>query len=43
MKSGSRVRVDGALREEIEHWKFVDNWDGCLKWKPERHLSVTAS
>ena len=27
-----------GLREELEAWKFLDNWQGKMVWKQERHL-----
>ena len=28
------------LKNELEHWIFVDSWEGFLPWKQERHLTV---
>ena len=28
------------LKEELEAWKFLDNWTRKLKWKRGRHLSL---
>ncbi|MES9880230.1 MAG: reverse transcriptase domain-containing protein [Sedimenticola sp.] len=43
LKTGSSAQIQGELRNEIEHWKFIDNWDGCLKWKSEKHLTLSVS
>ena len=43
IKSGGYVLMSGELREEILYWKFLDNWQGILKWKDERHLVVSMS
>ncbi|WAR14863.1 hypothetical protein MAR_004968 [Mya arenaria] len=34
---GGQIYVTGSLREEIEYWRFLDNWKGKVVWKPE-HL-----
>lgn len=34
------VKMTGTLREEIEHWRFVDSWVGCCPWRGEGHLQV---
>jgi len=39
-KNSRLVVVEGALREEIAHWRFVDDWPGCCPWRPERHLQL---
>lgn len=31
-RNSRRVEVVGALREEIEFWKFLDNWNGFV-WR----------
>ena len=33
-----QVYLSPSLRKEISHWKFLDSWDGFLKWKQEFHL-----
>jgi len=30
----------GDLRQEIEHWRFIDNWGGCLPWRKEEHSVI---
>ncbi len=27
----------------MEHWRFLDIWEGSLPWKDERHYSITLS
>ena len=29
-----------ALRKEIEHWLFLESWDGFLPWRSEKHTHV---
>ena len=41
-KSKLQVNLSPSLRKEISHWKFLDSWDGFLKWKQEFHLQVHA-
>lgn len=31
------IPMTGDLRQEIEHWRFIDNWEGCLPWRKEEH------
>ena len=40
IKNSRPVLVTGRLRKELEHWRFLDNWEGSLRWKDERHLSI---
>lgn len=40
LKSGGSVPLTSELKEEIEAWKFLDNWKGKLEWKRERHMSL---
>ena len=42
-RSSRSVRVTGALRKEIEHWRFLDSWKGCLPWLDEKHVVVKIS
>lgn len=35
--------MTGALRKEIEHWRFLDSWEGCLPWLDEKHVVVKIS
>ncbi|KAI8516855.1 hypothetical protein Bbelb_054360 [Branchiostoma belcheri] len=37
------ILITGKLREEIEEWRFLDNWEGCMQWRDERHLTLTMS
>ncbi|KAL9956108.1 hypothetical protein ACROYT_G037537 [Oculina patagonica] len=34
---------DGSPQEEIEHWRFLDSWEGCLLWLNEEHVVVKIS
>ena len=40
-KNSKHVRVTGDLRREVEYWRFLDDWSGCLPWKKESHVTVT--
>ena len=42
-KSLRLVQVSRALRKEIEHWRFLDSWKGCLPWLKEKHVVVNIS
>ena len=37
-KSNQKTFLSADLREEIQSWRFLDNWDGQMVWKKERHL-----
>ncbi|KAJ8319535.1 hypothetical protein KUTeg_002916 [Tegillarca granosa] len=39
-KNSRKVKVSGALRDELDYWKFIDSWSGCSKWRPEFHNGV---
>ena len=39
-RSSRPVKLCTALRAEIEHWLFLDSWDGFLPWRSERHRHV---
>lgn len=30
--------MDDLLRCELEHWRFIDSWEGFVSWREERHL-----
>ncbi|XP_064641919.1 uncharacterized protein LOC135496488 [Lineus longissimus] len=40
LKNSRDVQVSGKLRAEIEHWRFLDSWGGCLKWRRESHKQI---
>ena len=40
-KTGKSVPLTGSLREEIEHWCFIDNWEGVATWRKETHSQIT--
>ena len=40
LKSSKPVPMTRNLREELEHWKFLDSWNGFLPWRDERHCIV---
>ena len=33
--------VAGNLLREIQYWRFLDNWQGCLPWFDERHVVIS--
>ena len=37
-KSARPVKIHSLLREKIEHWRFLDSWEGTLPWPSERHI-----
>ena len=41
LKSPRAIPVSSDLREELEHWRFLDSWSGFLPWKDEKHFQLT--
>ena len=39
-KNSRSVPMKNDLREEIEHWRFLDDWEGFVPWRSEKHLQV---
>jgi len=40
MRTLKPVAVQGALRDEIAHWLFLEEWDDPLPWREERYLQI---
>ena len=40
LKNSRPVRMTESLKNELEHWRFLDAWDGFLPWQKERHYTV---
>lgn len=40
-KSQRPVQLTGTLRAEIEHWRFLDSWQGQAPWRRESHTQIT--
>lgn len=38
---GREVQFSPLLREEIQFWRFLDNWDKCIPWRQERHVAIS--
>lgn len=36
-KNSKTIEIHEFLREELEHWRFLDEWEGCVKWRSEKH------
>ena len=39
-KNKRPIRISGPLREEIMSWRFLDSWQGHMKWFDERHYTI---
>jgi len=39
-RSSRPVPISGALREEIQHWLFLEDWTGYLPWRQELHHQI---
>lgn len=40
-RSSRPVKLQGPLRAELEHWLFLDSWQGFLPWRSEYHRQIT--
>ena len=40
MRTLKPIAIQGALRDEIAHWLFLEDWDNPLPWREERHLQI---
>ena len=40
VRSSRPVKMSGALRQELEHWLFLESWNGFLTWRSEKHSHV---
>lgn len=41
IKTSIPTFLTNDLRGEIEHWRFLDSWQGSLCWREEKHISVS--
>jgi len=39
-RSKKPSRLSGALLQEVQHWRFLENWPGVLPWREEKHVQV---
>ena len=37
------ISIDSELRQEIDHWSFLDKWANPFPWLPERHFVLKLS
>ena len=35
--------MTGGLRKEVQQWRFLDSWEGCLPWLNEKHVVVISN
>lgn len=40
MRPSRPVKMSRVLRQEIEHWLFLESWNGFLPWRLEKHSHV---
>lgn len=40
-KNSGFVNISSDLRQEIEHWSFLDGWKQCFSWRSEKHLQIS--
>ena len=43
LRSQKLILLRGALREEIAHWLFLENWDDPIPWRDESHIQVSVA
>lgn len=41
VNSDGMVSLSKPVKEEIAHWRFLNNWEQCLPWRDEKHRSLT--
>ena len=37
LRSSRLVKPSGPLRQELEHWLFLETWNGFLPWRSKKH------
>ncbi|KAI8496323.1 hypothetical protein Bbelb_261640 [Branchiostoma belcheri] len=42
-RKGALVPIQGNLKEQLEHWRFLDTWEGHVPWRAEKREVVTLS
>lgn len=40
MKNSQMIKVENSLKQEIEYWRFIDTWEGCMTWRLETHKQI---
>ena len=40
VRSSRPVKISPSLRSEMQHWLFLENWEGHLPWLSERHSHI---
>ena len=40
LKNSKDISVTDSLSTEISYWRFLDNWDGCVTWRCEKHKQI---
>ena len=40
-KNTRAIDITGDLKIELEHWRFIDNWDSFYPWRTEMHKQIT--
>ena len=43
LRSQKPILLRDALREEISHWLFFENWDNPIPWCDERHIQISVA
>ena len=38
VRSSRPIKLSQPLRQELEHWLFLETWNGFLPWRSERHF-----
>ena len=39
-KNSKDLHIYKELKEELEFWLFLDNWQGVATWRREQHLQI---
>ncbi|CAB3980645.1 LIGHT-DEPENDENT SHORT HYPOCOTYLS 6 [Paramuricea clavata] len=41
LRTHRRVKIDQKLRDELNHWFFLETWDDPLPWRDELHIRIS--
>ncbi|KAI8522151.1 hypothetical protein Bbelb_019050 [Branchiostoma belcheri] len=39
-KKAVKIPIRGNLMVQLDHWRFLDNSEGCIPWRTEKHETV---
>lgn len=39
-RNSQMMKVEISLKQEIEYWRFIDTWEGCMTWRLKTHKQI---